>query len=124
MAGLAMPFEIAYRPPVTIGPVSPSLVVGYVRHGFGGADVEDDQIPPEIYEADPEERVGFLGNALRIGAAFQTPVLRPGLTLGAKPQLDLIWFDTMSVEDEGDVSLPSQSASKRWSLMIGLGYSF
>ena len=124
MSGLAMPFEVAYRPPFAVGPVYPSLVAGYVRYGVGGADVEDDQIPPEIYEANPEERVGFLGNALRVGASFEAPVLRPGLTLHAKPLLDLIWFDTMSVEDEGDVSLPSQSASKRWSLMIGLGYSF
>ena len=123
MGVLGVPFELRWRPSMRLGPVAPGVVIGYVRYGAGATDVDAADIPPEVFPTTDDQRVSFLGNAFRGGVVLEG-AFTPGFTYEVRPSVDLIWFDTVTIHDEGDVSLRNQEASVRPSLTIGAAYTF
>jgi hypothetical protein len=81
-----------------IGPLHPIVTVGYVREAFGGVELVNDDLPPEIATEDPSTQpssMSFIGNGARLGVAVEQAFASPfAVRLGV--DADVVRFGSYS----------------------------
>jgi hypothetical protein len=88
----------------------------------GNKDVPGSRLPQGTATAS-FHRVGLVGNGLRLGASLGLP-LSTHVMMEARPVIDMIRLDQVTIVDEGDDDVPGTGVTRRYALAIGVAYVF